>query len=133
MLFEVNRHPSRSELYRFGATMLIGLGVIGALLWWRGWPGAAVVLWVVGVVLGILSVGPVGLGTKVYVGWMLVAAGIGRVVMPVFLTLVFVLLLPVFSLIRFADPLRLRLKSEGSYWEPHKPHEATLERMRRPF
>ena len=129
MLFEVNRQPTSAELRRFGLTMLIGLGVIGALLWWwRGWVAAAVVLWVLGAALALLSVGPIRLGTKVYVGWMLVAAGIGRVMLPVFLTLVFVLLLPVFSLIRFADPLRLRLKAEDTYWEPHKPHESTIER-----
>jgi hypothetical protein len=42
-------------------------------------------------------------------------------------------LLPVFSLIRFSDPLRFKLKSGGSYWEDHPPHEPTLERTMRPF
>ena len=133
MLFEVNRHPTPTELRRFGLTVLIGLGIIGFVIWWwRGWLAPAVVLWVIGAAAGLVSIGPVWLGTKVYVGWMLAAAGIGRVMLPLFLTLAYALLLPVFSLIRLADPLRLQLK-KGSYWEPHKPHEATIERMRRPF
>jgi hypothetical protein len=41
--------------------------------------------------------------------------------------------LPLFSLIvRFGDPLRKKLGG-ATYWEPYRPHEPTLERMRRPF
>ena len=65
--------------------------------------------------------------------WMIGATGIGKVMLPVFLTLVFFILLPVFTLVRLADPLRMKLTKEATYWEPHKPHEATVERMLRPF
>jgi len=134
MLFTVNRNPSPGEVRKFGLTILLGLAAIGALLWWwRGWMSVAVGLWVVAVVAAVVSFSSHGAGTKLYVAWMLVGAGIGRVMLPVILTIAFLIFLPVFSLIRLSDPLRMKLRPAGSYWEPHKPHEPTLERMRRPF
>jgi hypothetical protein len=65
---------------------------------------------------------------------MSVAFFIGGIMTVVLLSILFVVLLPVFSLIRFADPLRMRLKPPGeSYWEEHKHHDSTLERTARPF
>ena len=81
-----------------------------------------------------ISLGPRSVATPVYVVWMTAAMWIGRVMTPVLLTALFVVLLPVFSLIRLGDPLRLKLKPKGeSYWEDHKHHESTLERTARPF
>jgi len=58
---------------------------------------------------------------------------LGMAMTTVLLSVLFVILLPFFSLIRLADPLRLKPKSSGSYWEDPTPHDATLERTRRPF
>lgn len=134
MLFGVNRNPSPSELRKFGLAMLLGFGVIGGLLWWRtGTVGVAIALWCIAGLLCAISWLTPQLGRKVYVGWMVGGAAIGKIMLPVFLTLAFFILLPPFSLIRLADPLRLKLKKDGTYWERHKPHEATIERMMRPF
>lgn len=147
MHLSVNRNPSREDLRSFGLVILVGLGVIGALLWsyggddvgWRlGWQGnggqhLAIGLWVLGVVVAVVTLTSVSAGRPVYVVWMTLAMWMGMVMVPVLLTVLFVVFLPVFSLIRFADPLRMKLKAGGTYWEDHTPHEATIERMRRPF
>jgi len=142
----VNRNPSTRELRKFGGAMLLGFGVIGTALWYFAphpntfvWTGAGrqalgAGLWGLGLLLLAVSFGPRGAARAVYVGWMSAAVALGAVMTVVMLSLLFVLLLPVFSLIRFSDPLRLRLKPAGeSYWEDHKHHESTLERTARPF
>lgn len=141
-MMSVKRNPSAGDLRRFGLAMLLGFGVLGVLLWWRAgwvWTGGgrqwtASTLWCVGGLLALVSLGPRRLSVPVYVGWMTGAFWIGRVVTPVMLTVLFVLVLPVFALIRLSDPLRLRLRPKGgSYWEDHRPQEHTLARMARPF
>lgn len=144
-MFPVNRNPGRSELRKFGLTVLIGLAIIGSLLWWRvGQPAegpagltggrvAAIALWIVGLLVGLASLAAPRLGRYVYVGWMTAATAIGLVVTPVLFTILFIAVLPVFSLIRLGDPLRLRKSNRRTYWESSRPHEATLERMMRPF
>ncbi len=90
-------------------------------------------LWGLGVVVAALTLSSPMVGRPIYVWWMLAAAAMGAVMVPLFLTLLYFVLLPVFSLIRLKDPLRLKLKRGGSYWEPHAPFEATIERMQHLF
>ena len=144
-MFSVNRNPGRSELGKFGLTILVGLGIVGGLLWWRLGPPdggavgltggriAAIVLWIVGVLVCLASLAAPRVGRYVYVGWMTAAMAIGLVVTPVLFTVLFIVVLPVFSLIRLGDPLRLRKSNRQTYWEDPKPHEPTLERMMKPF
>jgi hypothetical protein len=148
-MFTVNRNPSPKVLHKFGLAMLLGFGVIGAIAWLSPWFGqreaallgwtnhgaktAALVLWALGVLLLAISFAPAGLARPVYVGWMTVTVWMGVVLSTILLTLLFVAFLPLFSLIvRFGDPLRKKLGG-ATYWEPYRPHEPTLERMRRPF
>lgn len=144
MISSVNKNPSPAVLRQFGIVMLVGLGVIGALVWlktspdWRHWYGStgqrvAIALAGVGLALLLIAVAAPSVAKPVYVGWMTIATWIGAVMTPVMLTVLFILVLPIFALIRFKDPLRLKLRASGSYWEPHKPHEHTLERCARPF
>lgn len=148
-MFAVNRQPDRLELHRFGHAMLGGFAVLAAAVWllhWRkvgtlsplDWDGsraqvAALVLATLGVALLALSRGPYPLARAVYVAWMSAAMLIGRVMTPLLLTVLFLLVLPWFSLIRLGDPLRKKLRRTGSYWEDCKPYPSTLERMQRPF
>ena len=142
----VNRDPSSAELHRFGGAMLLGFGVIGLVLWyfgpepngWRWVPvygqKATLVLWGLGLVLLAVAFGPRGLARPVYVGWMTGAACLGTVMTFVMLSVLFVVLLPFFSLIRLTDPLRRKLRGPGeSYWEDHRHHDSTLDRCARPF
>lgn len=146
MIHTVNRNPSRTEVRNFGITILIGLAVIGSALWWLtkgeaaalAWTGRsgqwmAVVLWTVGVVVAAVTLSSQTGGKPIYVVWMTVAMWMGMVMVPLLLTVMYFVVLPVFSLIRFKDPLRLKLKQGGSYWEKPRPYEATIERMSRPF
>ncbi len=149
-MFTVNKNPTISDLRKFGWAMLVGFWAIGALLWlspWLktrdlpalGWSGTglqftAISLQALGVGLCFLSLAAPPVARPVYVAWMTAAGAIGIVMSTVLLTVLFVFLLPVFSLVvRAGDPLRKRLTAGGTYWEDYKPHEATLERMKRPF
>ena len=142
----VNRNPSSAELHKFGGAMLLGFGVIGLFLWYfgpepNGWRWVpvfkqklAVALWALGLVLFATSMGPRGLARPVYVGWMTGATWLGTALTFVMLTVLFVVLLPFFSLIRLKDPLRRKLLGPGeSYWENHRHHDSTLDRCARPF
>ncbi len=141
-MLTVNHNPTPRDLRGFALAMLGGFAVLAVVLWLfdgSAWVGTgrqrvALALAAVGVLLALIALGPRAISVPVYVGWMTGASWMGRVVTPVLLTVLFVLLLPIFSLIRFADPLRLRLKPPGeSYWEDHKHHDATLDRTARPF
>jgi len=128
--------------------MLIGFGVIGVLLWVAGTrrTGASVLVWTgasaqiaavlfafLGAALFALSLASPAMTRTVYIAWMTVTVPIGIAMSTVLLTVMFVLVLPVFAMIvRLGDPLRRKLGG-ATYWEDYKPHEPTLERMRRPF
>ncbi len=148
-MFVVNRNPSAVELRKFGSAMIIGFCVIAAVLWLSAWfrGGTAALAWsgsgrqIAAIVCAVLGAALFGLSrvslstTKVvYVGWMSAAVPVGLFMSQVLLTILFVLLLPLFSLIvRFGDPLRRKISAQPSYWEDYKHYEPTLERMRRPF
>jgi hypothetical protein len=148
----VNPDPTRDELRRFGQVTLGGFAVLGAVFWYLGvkpasewWPAtwgwtgsgpqiAAVGLWGLGLAIRLIAWISPAAGRRVYVVWMTGAMYLGTVVTTVLLSVLFVVLLPVFTLIRFGDPLRLKLKPPGeSYWEDHRHHESTLDRTIRPF
>jgi len=148
-MFTVNRNPSPRDLRMFAWSMLIGFNVLAivALLlacWKSGWtqpffwpsPRAktiAIVFSVVGTSMWLVSLVSPAAAKRLYIGWMTVMVPVGIAMSTVMLTLLFVILLPVFSLIvRRGDPLRKKLGA-SSYWENYKPHEDTLERMRRLF
>jgi hypothetical protein len=143
----VKRDPTPSELRTFGIVVFCGFLVIGAALWWLGrapesglrWTGSgrhwtAIGLWGLGTLILLLTLLSPSAGRPVYVLWMTGAGYLGTVMTFLLLSVLFVVLLPIFSLIRLKDPLRLRHAAPGaSYWEDHRHHESTLERMARPF
>lgn len=149
-MFVVNKNPTVSDLHKFGLSMLIGFGVIGVVFWlvpWIkdrdlgafAWSGAAIqvtalCLWAVGLGLFALSFGSPVIAKRVYLTWMSLTVPLGIVMSTILLTLLFVLLLPLFSIVvRIGDPLRRKLKTDATYWEDYKPYEPTLDRMKRPF
>lgn len=150
-MFTVNKNPTRDDLRKFGVAMFIGFFFIGAILFFTRflkswdvltlpeWPLTgleitAVSLQALGFVLFLLSRISLSVTKPIYVFWMSVTIPIGIVMTTIMLTVLFIVLLPVFSIIvRWNDPLRKKLIADGSYWEDYKPHEATLERMQRPF
>lgn len=52
----------------------------------------------------------------------------------VLVSIMYFLVIPLFSLIRLSDPLRLKKdKRADSYWEPNKQVDTTPEGMRKPY
>ena len=149
-MFEVNKNPSPKELRQFGVVMIIGFAIIGTLVWvapwlksWDAstlrWTGAtkqyvAIGLVAFGIVVGLIGLSASELSRIIYVVWMSVGGKIGIVMSTLMLSLLFFILLPVFSIIvRMGDPLRKKLSNGDTYWEDYKPHEPTLDRMYRQF
>ncbi|MHC5112299.1 MAG: hypothetical protein ACYTHJ_20775 [Planctomycetota bacterium] len=147
-MFTVNRNPTSQDLAKFGRAMIIGFSLLGAVAWFLpwllsdnplGWSASrnqvtAIVFVGLGAALWLLSIAATGPTRAIYIVWMSVAVPIGIGMGTIMLTLFFFLLLPIFSLIvRMGDPLRKKLTDDDSYWEEHKPYEATLERMSRLF
>jgi hypothetical protein len=147
-VINVNRNPTASDIRKFGWAMLGGFTFLALLAWmaaWRGgapvarWAGsagqiAAAILLPIGVFVFVLSRVAVAPSKNLYVAWMTVGFAIGTVVSTILLTVLFVLVLPFFSLIvRAGDPLRRNLRASESHWGDYKPHEPTLDRMRRLF
>jgi len=153
-MFVVNKNPTPADLRKFGWAMLVGFGIIALILWAGPWLGAwwrsqpapslawlgstrqwfAVAVAVLALLLWAVSLFAPAIAKPVYIAWMTATVPIGVVMSTILLTLLFVFLLPPFALIvRLSDPLRRKLTKQGTYWEPYKPHEPTLERMRRPF
>jgi len=137
----VNRNPSIAEVRKFGLTMLLGLAVLSGLLlyltdwaWSEGGPHWLVILLAgLGVMFISVCMASYSWGKSLYVVWMTGATYLGTVMSTILLSVVFFVLLPVFSLIRLKDPLKVKLKETGSYWEDHDSHEAGVDRMMRPF
>lgn len=143
-MFTINRDPTLRDLRWFAGAMLAGFPLLALLLIWtigrnaegqfsRVIVGVAVALTVVGLGVGTISLVSRKLGRNLYVAWMTLTMPIGVGVSTALLTVLYFVFLPVFSLIvRRHDPLRKKLGGT-TYWEDYKPHEPTLERMRRPF
>ncbi len=147
-VFTVNKNPNEEDLRAFGRAMVLGFGVLGALLWivsayrsshgvleWSAAPPqmTAVCFWGLGAMLCAVSYAS-SVAKPIYVVWMTVASSIGVVMSTIMLTVLFFVLLPVFSaIVRLGDPLRKKHHAGGTYWETYKPHEPTIERLRRPF
>ncbi len=63
--------------------------------------------------------------------WKRFANKLGRFQTMILMTIIYFLVVPIFSLIRFSDPLKLKFdKKSGSYWEPKKPVDTSLEQMK---
>jgi len=65
--------------------------------------------------------------------WKAFAHGLGRFQTVLILSLVYFLVVPPFSLIRFWDPLRRRHGDGRSWWEPMEPVDTTPEEAARRF
>jgi hypothetical protein len=73
------------------------------------------------------------LGKKLLRIWKAIIRPIGIFNSYLLLTVVYLVIVPIFSLKRIADPLGLRLRKDGSYWERRKPVDLTVDRFCRPF
>ena len=121
---EINKQPSRADQIKAGVTILVGLGLLGALQFFvRHRVLVAEVMWTVGGVAFVASLIP-GLGRLLFIGWMGLGVTIGVFTQPVVIAFAYVILFVplgfVFRLIG-RDLMKRKLESKGaSYWEEYE-------------
>ncbi len=65
--------------------------------------------------------------------WRRLARQLGRAQTHLLVAIVYWLVVPVFSLVRLADPLRLRRNARHSFWIIRRPPRHSLEEARRQY
>jgi hypothetical protein len=134
MLGTINWNPNRRELRNFGVTILVALALLGAFLAWKQHtPRPFWIFTVVGaaVLTAALFAPPVGM--LLYRAWMGIAWAMGKVMTPVFLGIVYFLVITPIALLmrlRGRDALALRKTQAKSYWREirHKTEPRSYER-----
>jgi hypothetical protein len=120
---------------KFGLTVGIAFLVIGALLAWRHKPVRAdVALAIAGFLIVAALAAPTSLG-PVERAWMGLARLISKVTTPIFMGVVYFLVITPLGLLRrvFAGSSMRRNAGETSYWVAHKPAADRRESMERQF
>jgi hypothetical protein len=132
---DINFNPDDRELRIFSILWLVGFGLLGGVVAWRGgtWAPALWGLAVVGCAVGLVA--PRAM-KPIYVAWMVAAFPIGWTVSLVLLALVYYVIFTAFSLVFKAfgrDALGRSFDRKAStYWVPRRQPE-TLERYFRQF
>ena len=136
-IIEINKDPGAAQLRWFGVIVALFCGLVGALLHWHfGAPGAARVVWAVGLALALVYYLVPPLRMPLYLGWMYLFFPIGFVLSHVVLGVTYYLVLtPIGLLMRLfgRDPMHRRFDPEAeSYWIARDPNVAS-ERYFRQF
>src|SRR5690242_20144017 len=118
---EINRNPSRSELVKFGLIVLVGMGVLGAVMEYKQQNHtAAMGLWIAGGAVMLLSLIP-PIGRILYILWMGFGLTIGLFTSPIIMGILYLLVIvPVALIFRVTkrDLMRRELDPKASsYWE----------------
>ena len=124
-MIEINKNPSRRDLLVFAGALLLLFGVIGALRWHAGSPGAALSWWIGGLVLSVLLVAVPRAGRWLYLGWVYAVYPIAWTVSHLVLAIAYFLVAtPIAFALRALgrDPMRRQFeKSANSYWVLRTP------------
>lgn len=124
--------PTTRDLRIFGLSVGAVFAAIGHFL--VSVDAVRIGLLAIGSVLFLLGTIRPALLARAYGPWMKMAEVMGGIMTRILLTVFYFTLLVPFTLIRFSDPLRLKLSRDiKSFWVPSRPTETTLERFRRPF
>ncbi len=119
-MVDIDWRPDARALRKFGITVLIGFGLIGAVLYlWVDAQRAAHVTWIVGAVLGVPALTGARLALPGYWLWMGVAFVLGNIMSRVLLTLIYFFVFTPIGLFRRLlgkDPLSLSRPDGSSYW-----------------
>jgi hypothetical protein len=122
---------SPAEGRRFGFTVGLAFLVFAALAWWRGHPVVASVLGAVGGLLVLAAaVVPSQLG-PVQRGWMGLAHAISRVTTPVFMGILYFVVLTPFGMVRRTfgrSPLH-RSRTDTTFWVVRSSRRSDLTRQ----
>jgi hypothetical protein len=123
---------SASRGRKFALTLAIAFGVLAALSYWRGRHYPPLVLGVLALLFAVAGLALPSRLEPVENAWMKLAHAISRVTTPVFMGIVyFVLLTPVgfFRRIFGSNPLVHRAESD-SYWKRREPVDPAAQRRR---
>ena len=118
-LITVNWKPSPKTLRQFGAVMIIGMGVIGGVVFWRGHHAVAYGMWAFGLVSGAAGLTGTKIATPFYCVWMGLAYALGAIVSWAMLAVLFYLVItPMGLLMRLfgRDKLALRKPKADTCW-----------------
>jgi len=119
---ELNRNPSRKDLLSFGLIVAAGLGALGGWFHFHGRPERALVLFIVGGAVFLLSFVP-PVGRLLYIAWMGLGLTIGFFTVPVIMFLLYALAIVPLGLwfkLRRRDVMRRQLDPGArSYWEDY--------------
>ena len=131
---ELNRNPSRKDVFNFGLIFLGGMGLLGAVnQFYLGKPGVAQNLWIIGGAVFVLALIP-PLGRLLYILWMGFGLTIGFFTAPVIMFIVYsVVIMPVglFFKLTKRDTMRRGLDPKaGSYWEDYPGSDDPARYMR---
>jgi hypothetical protein len=125
-MIQIDWHPDRKKLRQFSVVFLLGMVAVGSALGlWRGafegessW-AVPVLLWALGLVVGLSGLVSPTLARPVYLAWMGLAFPIGWLTSHLFLGVVYLgLFTPLALLFRIIgrDPLQLRKRRASTYW-----------------
>lgn len=127
-MIQIRWNPSSKDLRGFGLVILIGFGVIGLakILWPFAWgltrnshSGSALLAGAV--LIGVPAVLGWRLILPAYWAWMGIALVMHKIMFPVmFSSFYYLVFLPIGLIMRLTghDPLKLKRRSQGSYWVP---------------
>ena len=119
---QINRAPSRSDRLGLAAIFLVACGVAGGYQHHARHLGIARSLWAAGVLLAIAMLVP-ALGHRLYVAWMTLGIVLGLVTSPIFLAIIYYLVVvPIGLLTRLGGRNAMRRGPEperASYWEDY--------------
>ncbi len=125
-LIELNKTPSRRELFIFGALFAAFFGLIGGLVWWKSEsPTVAYILWSIAAFITILFYAVRPIRKPIYLGWIHLAYPIGWVISHTAMAVIYYLVFtPIGAIMRLfgRDPMERRIDRSGaSYWVEHDP------------
>jgi hypothetical protein len=123
---ELNTHPSRKDLLSFGLVFAAGMGAFGAWFQTHGRPERALVFFVVGGAVFLLSLIP-PVGRLLYILWMGFGLTVGFFTVPIIMFALYALAVVPLGLwfrLRRRDTMRRKLDpSAKSYWEDYPGSE----------
>jgi hypothetical protein len=122
MMGKINWTPTKKDMLNFGMVILIGFGIIGALLYMKGKTNVAIGIWSGATAVFLLAALIPSAANPFYVLWMGFGMVMGFIMSRIVLTLIFyVVLTPVALIFRLMnrDALRKKTRQESTYWVEH--------------